>query len=115
MEAFSILVEKAVSKGFLFGYEIGNRYGDEMKITHLLLADDTLVFYKDLKDQMANLRWILSWFEAISDMNINLEKSSIMAVGCVEDLESLALELGCNTWTLLTTYLGLPFWVCAAT
>ena len=31
-----------------------------------------------------------------------------MAVGCGEDLESLALELGCSTGTLLTTYLGLP-------
>ena len=57
---------------------------------------------------MANLSWILLWFEAISDLNINLEKSFVMAVGCVEDLESLALELGCNTRTLPTTYLGPP-------
>ena len=55
MEVFSILVEKAVSEGFLSGYEIGNRYGDKVKITHLLFTDDTLVFCKDLKDQMGKL------------------------------------------------------------
>ena len=55
MEVFSILVEKAVSEGFLYGYEIVNRYGDEVKITHLMFVDNTLVFRKELKDQMANL------------------------------------------------------------
>ena len=108
MEVFSIMVEKAISEGFLSGYEIVNRYGDEGKITHLLFADDTLVLCKDSKDHMANLSWILLWFEAISGLNINLEKSFVMAVGCVEDLESLALELGCSTGTLPTTYLDLP-------
>ena len=57
---------------------------------------------------MANLSWILLWFEAILGLNINLEKSSVMAVGCEKDLESLTLELGCTTRTLPTTYLGLP-------
>ena len=33
---------------------------------------------------MAYLSWILLWFEAISGPNINLEKSSIMPVRCVE-------------------------------
>ena len=31
-----------------------------------------------------------------------------MPMGNVEDLEILASELGCKTWTLPTTYLGLP-------
>ena len=43
---------------------------------------------------MENLSWIFVWFEAISGLNINLEKSSIMAVGCVEDLEGHGLGIG---------------------
>ena len=57
---------------------------------------------------MAYLSWILLWFEAISGLSINLEKSLIMPVGNVEDLEILASELGCKTRTLPTIYLGLP-------
>ena len=41
-----------------------------------------------------------------------MEKSSILLVGNVEDLDVLALELGCKTETLPTTYLGLPLGMC---
>ena len=57
---------------------------------------------------MAHLSWILLWFDAISGLSINLEKSPIMSMGNVEDLEVLAFELGCKTMTLPTAYLGLP-------
>ncbi|RVW76004.1 hypothetical protein CK203_052807 [Vitis vinifera] len=36
------------------------------QVSHLLFADDTLVFCKDSQDQMAVLSWLLMWFEAIS-------------------------------------------------
>ena len=35
------------------------------KISHLLFADDTLIFYKANKDQVTFLSWTLMWFEAI--------------------------------------------------
>ena len=56
---------------------------------------------------MVYLSWTLLWFEAISRLNINLEKSFIMSVGIVEDLDSLAIELGCRMGNLPTTYLGM--------
>ena len=37
-----------------------------------------------------------------------MEKSVVLAVGRVENLDCLALELGCNVASLPTTYLGLP-------
>ena len=63
-----------------------NRNSVELQINHLLFVDDTLVFYKDLRDQMAHLSWILLWFEAISGLSINLEKSFIMLVDRVDDI-----------------------------
>ena len=77
MEAFSILIDKAASEGFLSGYKISNRSGDVVHITYLLFADDTLVFCKASRDHMAYLSWILAWFEAISGLKINLEKSYV--------------------------------------
>ena len=48
------------------------------------------------------------WFEAISSLNINLEKSLILPVGNMENLDELASELGCRTKALPSTYLSLP-------
>ena len=66
------------------------------------------MFCKASRDHMAYLNWILAWFEAISRLKINLEKSAILPVGDVRNLEALASELGCRTGTLPMTYLGLP-------
>ena len=55
MEAFSVMMEKEASEGFLVGHKFVNRNGEERHIIHLLFADDTLVFCKDLRDHMAYL------------------------------------------------------------
>ena len=43
---------------------------------------------------MKYLSWILMWFEAISRLRINLDKSELIPVGCVENVKALAVELG---------------------
>lgn len=48
------------------------------------------------------------WFEVISGLRINLDKSEILSVRRVENLEALALEFGCEVRRLSTTYLGFP-------
>ncbi|RVW49964.1 hypothetical protein CK203_091799 [Vitis vinifera] len=48
------------------------------------------------------------WFEAILGLRINLDKSEILPMGIVENVEMLALELGCKVEALPSTYLGLP-------
>ena len=60
---------------------------------------------------MAYLSWILVWFEALSGLRINLDKSSVISVGRVDNIDRLALELGCKVGSLLTDYLGLPLGV----
>ena len=64
-----------------------------MQLTHLLFGDDTLVFCSDLRDQLAYLNWILLWFKAISALKINLDKSSILPVRDVENLEALVADV----------------------
>ena len=94
--------------GFLTGYKVRGRYGEDLNITHFLFSDDTLVFCQDSTKQMIFfLRWILVWFEALPGLKINLGKSSIFSVGNVENVERLACELGCKVGELPTTYLGL--------
>ena len=108
MEAFSLLVDKVAEGGFISSYKFKGRNGTERQITHLLFADDTLVFYKDTEDQMVYLSWILAWFEGLSRLRINLDKSSLIPLGKVENEENLAIELGCKIGYLPAEYLGLP-------
>ena len=103
-----MLIERATVGGLLLGYNFEGRNGETMHITHLLFADDTLVFCKDLDEQPTSLCWILLWFEAYSGLRINLDKSVILPMGTVDNVDQLALELGCKVGTLPTTYLGHP-------
>ena len=55
MEAISLMIDKAAEGGFISGYVFKGRDNTEKQITHLLFADDTLVFCKDTEDQMTHL------------------------------------------------------------
>ena len=77
MKVFSILMEKVTLESFLQGHKFVNRSGDELQINHLLFANDTLVFYKDSKDQLAYLSWILLLFEAISGLILILKRAPL--------------------------------------
>ena len=48
------------------------------------------------------------WFEALSGLKINLNKSEILPVGPVDEVSDLAVELGCGIGSLPSSYLGLP-------
>ena len=51
------------------------------EISHILFADDTLVFCDSNEEQSICLCLLLTWFEAFSKLKINLEKSKIIPVG----------------------------------
>ena len=79
-----------------------------MNLSYLLFENDTLVFYNASEDQMVYLSWILLYFEALSSLKVNLEKSAILLVGDLVNIVQLACELGCKAGTLPSTHLGLP-------
>ena len=95
-------------EGFLSGYKIRGRESIGIKVSHLLFADDMLVFCEDSQEQLTFLSWLLLWFEATSGLCINLNKSEILPVGRVENVKLLTAELGCKVGSLSTTFLGLP-------
>lgn len=108
MEVFSRLIQKAVQGGFLQGFEVGCEDGLRLMVSHILYADDTLVFCDANLTQVGYLRCVLLCFEAVSGLKVNLGKSEMIPVGSVEDIDALAQVLGCKVASLLASYLDLP-------
>ena len=108
MEALSCLINHTVEGNYLSGSRITNGRGDELVISHLLYADDMLLFCEADKDQIKFLSWTLTWFEAVLGLKIDLNKSEIIPIGPVTNMEELASKLGCEVGSVPTFYLGLP-------
>ena len=68
MEAFSRLIVKATSAGMLMGFSVGSIDSDPLEVSHLLFADDTLIFCEADPDHLFHLRSVLFLFEATSGL-----------------------------------------------
>ncbi|RVW70344.1 hypothetical protein CK203_048761 [Vitis vinifera] len=107
MEAFSCLLKRAVAGGCSSPCLIRGRRGEGVQVSHLLFVDDTLIFCEAKEDQLLYLCWLLMWFEAISRLRANLEKSELIPVDRVENVDELADEFGYKVGKLPSTYLGM--------
>ena len=83
------------------------RGGEGEIMSHLLFADDTLIFCQPDEDHLTHLSWVLMRFEALFELNINLEKSEIIPMDRVENIDFLAEAFGCRDGSFSSYYLGL--------
>lgn len=56
---------------------------------------------------MRYLSWVFLWFEAISNLKVNRDKSEAIPVGRLDSWKNVALVMGCRVRKLPTSYLGL--------
>ena len=96
MEALSRMLDVAVSAGQFSDFSVGSTTGSSVMVSHLLFADDTLIFCDVEPSQITNLREILARFEEVLGLHINLGKSELVLVGGVHNLEDLVGLLGCG-------------------
>ena len=75
MEALSQLLSCARNRGFISGFGVGGRGREGLIVSHLLFADDTLIFCDAEADQLQYLSWTFMWFEAIAGLKVNLSKT----------------------------------------
>jgi hypothetical protein len=108
MEAFSRMVKASIDHSLFSGFAVGARGGEQVHISHLLFADDTLIFSGASLDQVQAIGDLLICFELVSGLKVNLTKSILMPVGDVSNVGALAEVLGCEVGSLPIPYLGLP-------
>ena len=71
------------------------------------ILETLLIFCEAKEEQLMYLCWLLMWFEAISGLRANLEKSELIPVARVENVEELADEFDYKVGKLASTYLGM--------
>ncbi|RVW74669.1 putative ribonuclease H protein [Vitis vinifera] len=105
---FRVLLQLQGATSRISSCSLQGRGGMEMNVSHLLFADDIIIFCEVRKEHLTSLSWILAWFEAAFGLRINIAKSKVILIREVEDIDELAVELGCRVGSLPTVYLGLP-------
>ncbi|CAN0857148.1 Putative ribonuclease H protein At1g65750 [Linum grandiflorum] len=80
----------------------------EGEVTHLLYADDSILFCEASLPQVRGVLAALIIFQAITGLKVNLKKCSISQVGNVDNIIELADVLGCGVESFPISYLGLP-------
>ena len=108
MEAIGKMLDKTVLEGCLSRFNVGVSAGRSLMVSHLLFADDTLIFCDANIDHMLILRMVLIWFEVVFGLKVNLGKSELVAMGAVPNMDLFMAVLGCKQGFLPMKYLGLP-------
>jgi hypothetical protein len=108
MEVLSRLLQTMEEAGLIRGFQAGMLGGIEVRISHLLFADDTIVFCDAVPEQVFHVWKVLSCFEAITGLRVNLGKSEMVPVGVVDSMQPLANLLCCRIGVLPMLYLGIP-------
>ena len=108
MEVFSRMVKRMEGAGLISGFKANGRRGRGECISHLLFADDTILFCDAEVEQILHVRLLLLGFQAVTSLKVNVAKSEIVPIGEVNNVQALAEFLGCRIGALPMTYLGMP-------
>ncbi|XP_047264670.1 uncharacterized protein LOC124896857 [Capsicum annuum] len=81
----------------------------DQRLTHLVFADDLMIFYKGNVASVNGVVEALKHFNAVTGLEANLEKSSIFLAGVKDNIRDQILAMtGFSIGKLPIRYLGLP-------
>ena len=83
MEVLSRLLKRIEEGGFIRDFQANSHSRGGLCISHLLFADDTIVFCDATREKLLYIRMVMIFFEAITGFKVNIGKSEIVPVGVV--------------------------------
>ena len=107
MEVFSRMLRRVEGAGLIRGFKVEGRRGGGECVTHLLFADDTILFCDADVEQILHIRLLLLSFQAVIGLKVNVYKSEMVPRGEIVDVHALAEILGCRVGELPMSYLGM--------
>ena len=105
MEVLSRILKKTKENNLIRGFHVGAVNSVGVRISHLLFADNTILFCDASREQLLSIRLALSCFQAFTGLKVNVGKSEIVPVGEVNNLAELASILHCRVGSLPMKYL----------
>ncbi|XP_028081924.1 uncharacterized protein LOC114283300 [Camellia sinensis] len=106
LEGLNILLKRAKEIGLLKGASIEP---SKLKLSRLQFADNNIIFYEDVKEEIIVIKRILKCFEVISGLKINFHKSVVCGVEVSDEkAKEFASILNCSSQKLPLKYLGFP-------
>jgi len=106
-EGFNVLMNAAERADLFRGYGVGQN--DEMRLTHLQFADDTIIIGEKSWQNVRTMRALLLLFEGISGLKVNFNKSMLTGVNIPDTwLSEAASVMNCRRGSIPFVYLGLP-------
>ena len=106
MEVFSRMVKRMEGAGLFSDFRVDGKRGRGECVSHLLFADDTILFCDAKVEQVLHVRLLLLCFQAVTSLKVNVAKSEMVPE--VNNVQALAEILGCRVGALPITYLGMP-------
>lgn len=64
-------------------------------VSYLQFVDDTPVIFRGSTNQICILRCVISFFELVSGLKVNLSKSRLFAVGQILNIDIMTEIFGC--------------------
>lgn len=106
VEGLNGLISRAIELQLLEGFEIGN---DNISVSLLQFADDTLLITKPTDRNIWALKAILRLFEICSGLKINFKKSTLISINVDDDfVQRATLSLNCKSGSIPFVHLGIP-------
>ena len=81
MEVFSKMMKRAEGADLLLGFRADGRRDEGVFVSHLLFADDTILFCDANEEQILHVRMLLLCFEAVIGLKVNALKSEMVPIG----------------------------------
>uniref|UniRef100_A0A2N9I6Z1 Reverse transcriptase zinc-binding domain-containing protein n=1 Tax=Fagus sylvatica TaxID=28930 RepID=A0A2N9I6Z1_FAGSY len=80
------MLRKTEARSFIKGFQAGMAEDHGVCVSHLLFADDTILFFDANPEQLHYIRMVLTCFEAVTGVKVNMTKSEMVPIGVVRHL-----------------------------